>query len=41
VEKSYRYGGAYPVTLSVVDEVGEVASVTKVVQVLGGPGCGS
>lgn len=41
VEKSYRYGGAYPVTLSVVDEVGEVASVTKVVQVLGGPSCGS
>lgn len=40
VEKSYRYGGAYPVTLSVVDEVGEVASVTKVVQVLGGPSCG-
>ena len=40
VEKSYRYGGAYPVTLSVVDEVGEVASVTKVVQVQGGPSCG-
>lgn len=40
VQKSYRYGGAYPVTLSVVDEVGHVASVTKVVQVVGGPGCG-
>jgi PKD repeat protein len=40
VEKSYRYGGAYPVTLSVVDEVGAVASITKVVQVLGGPSCG-
>ncbi|MCX7844790.1 MAG: PKD domain-containing protein [Candidatus Bipolaricaulota bacterium] len=40
VEKSYRYGGAYVVTLSVVDEVGEVASVSKTVTVLGGPSCG-
>lgn len=40
VEKSYRYGGTYVVTLSVEDEVGEVATVSKTVTVLGGPSCG-
>ena len=40
VEKSYRNGGAYVVTLSVEDEVGQVASVSKTVTVVGGPSCG-
>jgi PKD repeat protein len=40
VEKSYRYGGTYVVTLSVEDEVGQVATVSKTVTVLGGPSCG-
>lgn len=40
VEKSYRYGGTYVVTLSVEDEVGAIATVSKAVTVLGGPSCG-
>ncbi|HPD06700.1 MAG TPA: PKD domain-containing protein [Candidatus Bipolaricaulis sp.] len=35
----YWYGGAYPVTLTIVDEAGAVASVTQVIEVQGGPGC--
>lgn len=35
----YWYGGAYPVTLTVVDEAGAVAAVTQVIVVQGGPGC--
>lgn len=40
VEKSYRNGGAYVVTLSVEDEAGQIASVSKTVMVVGGPSCG-
>jgi len=40
VEKTYRYGGTYLVTLSVEDEVGQVASVSKTITVQGGPSCG-
>lgn len=40
VQKSYSYGGAYVVTLSVEDEAGQIASVSKTVTVLGGPSCG-
>ncbi|MGQ9699917.1 MAG: PKD domain-containing protein [Candidatus Bipolaricaulaceae bacterium] len=40
VEKTYRYGGTYLVTLSVMDEVGQVASVSKTITVQGGPSCG-
>ncbi len=40
VEKSYQYGGTYLVTLSVEDEVGQVASVSKTIAVQGGPSCG-
>lgn len=40
VEKTYRYGGTYLVTLSVMDEVGQVASVSKTIRVQGGPSCG-
>jgi PKD repeat protein len=40
VEHTYWDGGAYPVTLSVVDEVGAVHSVTQTIAVQGGPGCG-
>lgn len=40
VEKSYRYGGTYLVTLSVEDEMGQVASVSKTITVQGGPSCG-
>lgn len=40
VEKTYRYGGTHVVTLSVEDEVGQIASVSKTVTVVGGPGCG-
>ncbi len=40
VEKSYRHGGAYVVTLSVEDEAGQIASVSKTVRVVGGPSCG-
>lgn len=36
---TYWYGGAYPVTLTVVDEVGATARVTQVIEVQGGPGC--
>ncbi len=36
----YWYGGAYPVTLTVIDEAGAQATVTQVIEVLGGPGCG-
>jgi hypothetical protein len=35
----YWYGGAYPVTLTIVDEVGATAQVTQVIEVQGGPGC--
>ncbi len=40
VEKSYRYGGTYVVTLSVEDEAGQIASTSKTVTVQGGPSCG-
>jgi len=40
VEHMYWYGGAYPVTLTVVDEAGARATVTQVVVVQGGPPCG-
>ncbi len=40
VDHTYWYGGAYPVTLTVVDEAGAQATVTQVIAVLGGPGCG-
>ncbi len=40
VEKSYRYGGTYLVTLSVEDEAGQVGSVSKTITVQGGPSCG-
>ncbi len=40
VEHVYRYGGRYPVTLSVIDEAGAQATTTQVLEVLGGPGCG-
>lgn len=40
VQKSYRNGGAYVVTLSVEDEAGQIASISKTVTVLGGPSCG-
>lgn len=40
VEYMYWYGGAYPVTLTVVDEVGATAQFTQVIEVQGGPGCG-
>ncbi len=40
VEKSYRYGGTYVVTLSVEDEAGQVATLSKTVTVWGGPSCG-
>lgn len=39
VEHMYWYGGAYPVTLTIVDEVGATAQVTQVIEVQGGPGC--
>lgn len=39
VQYRYWYGGSYPVTLTVVDELGAVATVTKMVTVQGGPGC--
>lgn len=40
VEHSYEYGGGYLVTLSVVDEAGQVATVNQVITVEGGPSCG-
>ncbi len=40
VEHVYRTGGAYPVTLTVVDEAGAHAATTQILEVLGGPGCG-
>ena len=39
VQYRYWYGGSYPVTLTVVDELGATATVTKMVTVQGGPGC--
>ena len=39
VQHRYWYGDSYPVTLTVVDEVGAMATVTKTVTVQGGPGC--
>ncbi|MBC7220684.1 PKD domain-containing protein [Candidatus Bipolaricaulota bacterium] len=39
VEHLYWYGGAYPVTLTVIDEVGAQATVTQVIEIQGGPGC--
>lgn len=40
VEHAYKVGGTYVVTLTVVDEVGETESISKTLQVMGGPGCG-
>jgi PKD repeat protein len=40
VEHTYWYGGAYPVTLTVVDEAGAQDTITHVIEVQGGPGCG-
>lgn len=40
VEHVYRYGGAYPVTLTVIDEAGAQATSTQVIEVQGGPSCG-
>jgi len=39
VQYRYWYGGSYPVTLTVVDELGATATVTKMVTVQGGRGC--
>lgn len=39
-EYMYWYGGAYPVTLTVVDEAGAASQITQVIEVQGGPGCG-
>ncbi len=40
VQHRFWNGGSYPVTLTVVDELGAEATVTKTVKVQGGPGCG-
>ncbi|MGC9529870.1 MAG: PKD domain-containing protein [Candidatus Bipolaricaulaceae bacterium] len=39
VEHRYWYGGGYPVTLTVVDEAGQQATKTQVIEIQGGPGC--
>ena len=39
VEHRYWYGGGYPVTLTIVDEAGQQATLTQVVEIQGGPGC--
>ena len=39
VEHRYWYGGGYPVTLTVIDEAGQEATLTQVIEIQGGPGC--
>jgi len=39
VEHRYWYGGGYPVTLTVIDEAGQQATLTQVIEIQGGPGC--